>query len=291
MTTTTTTTTILVTGATGTVGAEVVRALAQKPGVTLRVASRGAKRTGEIPAGAEVVDFDWEDAAKVAAAVKGVDAVFLLTPFVDVAVSYAKTLVDAAKAAGVKKIVKLSAAGAESEAIQLAKWHRAAERLVEGSGLAWVVLRPNFYMSNFVAYYPPDKEGAIYLPTGAGKAAWVHPRDIGAVAAEALTRADWDGKALDITGPEALSVGDVAKILAEVSGRSVSHVDIPEESAKQAMVGMALPAWMIQGMLDLHGVIKNGWAAGTSSVVKDVTGRAPASFAVFARENAARFKG
>jgi uncharacterized protein YbjT (DUF2867 family) len=284
-------TTILVTGATGTIGAEVVRALAQKPGVALRVASRGGKRAGDLPPGAEVVDFDWEDAAKVASAVKGVDAVFLLTPFVDVAVSYVKTLVDAAKAAGVKKIVKLSAAGAESEAIQIARWHREAERLVEASGLAWVLLRPNFYMTNFVSYYPPDKEGALYLPTGAGKAAWVHPRDVADVAAEALTRPDWDGKALDVTGPEALSVGDIATILSEVSGRTIKHVDIPAESAKQAMDGMGLPAWMVQGMLDLHAVVKNGYAAGTSTVVKDATGRPPTSFAAFARENAARFKG
>jgi uncharacterized protein YbjT (DUF2867 family) len=123
------------------------------------------------------VRFDWDDATSVEAAVKGVDAIFLLTPFTDVAVGYAKTLVAAAKAAGVKKIVKLSAVGAETEGIQLAKWHREAERAVEGSGLAWVVLRPSFFMTNFVAFYPPDKEGVI--PAGGnGKAAWIDPRDI-----------------------------------------------------------------------------------------------------------------
>ena len=80
------------------------------------------------------------------------------------------------------------------------------------------------------------------------------------------------------------------EVASEASGRTIRHVDIPAESAKQAMDGMGLPAWMVQGMLDLHTVLKNSYAAGTSSVVKDVTGHPPTSFAAFAKENAARFK-
>jgi len=278
--------TILVTGSTGTVGSSLVEALAKKSDVTLRVATRDPSK--HIPAG-EPVAFAWDDAQKLAAAVKGADVVFVLTPFVDVAVEYTKNLVEAAKASGVKKLVKLSAAGALEEGSQLSKWHRDAERLLEASGLAWVTLRPNFFMSNFVHYYPPDASGAIYLPTGEGKAAWVHPLDIGEVAAEAILRSDYDGKALDITGPAALSVADVAAVLSEASGRAIKHVDVPAEAARAAMDGMHMPDWMVQGMLDLHDVIKHNRAAATTSVVQDVTGLAPRSFAEFAREQRAAF--
>jgi uncharacterized protein YbjT (DUF2867 family) len=281
--------TILVTGATGTVGADVVRELQKDPSVKVRVAVRDRAKANGLGPNAELVDFAWEDDAKIAAAVRGVDAVFLLTPFTDTAVAASERLVGAAKAAGVKKIVKLSAAGADAEAFELARWHRASERHVEESGLAWVVLRPNFFMTNFALFYPPDAEGAIYLPTGNGKAGWVDPRDVAEVAAKVLTKSDWDGKALELSGGEALSVADAAALIASAAGRAVKHVDVPEAAARSAMEGMQMPAWMIQGMLDLHGVIKNGWAAAVSPTVREVTGHAPRTFAAFATERAAGF--
>ena len=255
----------------------------------VRVAVRDRAKAKDLPQNAEAVDFTWEDDAKIDAALRGVDAAFLLTPFTDTAVEAAKRFVDAAKAAGVKKLVKLSAAGAEQEGSQLSRWHRDIERLVEGSGLAWVVLRPNFYTTNFIAYYPPDAEGAIYLPTADGKASWIDPRDIAAVGAKVLVDGTWDGKALELSGPEALSVGEVAERLSAASGRAIRHVDVPEEAAKSAMEGMSMPGWMVEGMLDLHRVIKNSWAAGVTTTVKDVTGVAPRSFATFAKDNASAF--
>ncbi|MBA2542161.1 MAG: SDR family oxidoreductase [Deltaproteobacteria bacterium] len=279
-------TTILVTGATGTIGANVVSEL-QKLGAKVRVATRD---TSKAPKGTEAVDFAWDDAAKVAQAVAGVDAVFLLTPLVENSVPYVQTLVDAAKKAGVKKIVKLSAGGADNPSFDLLKRHTEGEQVVRDSGIAWVALRPNFFMTNFVAYYPPDAEGAIYLPTGEGKAAWMDPRDVAEVAALALTKPDWDNRALELSGPAALSVADVAQLLSTVSGRTIRHVDVPESAAKSAMEGMQLPGWMVEGMLGLHGVVKQGWAATPTTTVKDVTGHAPRTFEAFAKENASAWK-
>jgi len=279
--------TILVTGATGTIGANVVNELVKLGNVKVRVASRDAKK---VPAGTEAVDFDWDKPDSIAAAVKGADAVFMLTPFVENPVPYAKALVDAARAAGVQKIVKLSAAGAENPTFRAVQHHADAEKLVEASGLKWVHLRPNFFMTNFVAYYPPDAEGSIYLPTGNGQASWIDPRDIGEVAAQVLTRPDWDNRALALDGGEALSIGDVAKAIADATGRKIHHVDVPEAAARSAMEGMQLPAWMSDSMMSLHNVIKQGWAAGMSTAVKDVTGHAPRTFAVFAKDNASAWK-
>src|SRR6185436_15409273 len=116
------------------------------------------------------------------------------------------------------------------------------------------------------------------------------PRDIGEVAAQVLTRPDWDNRALALDGGEALSVGDVAKVIADAAGRTIRHVDVPEATARSAMEGMQLPAWMIDSMMSLHNVIKQGWAAGTSTAVQDVTGHAPRTFAAFAKENASAWK-
>jgi uncharacterized protein YbjT (DUF2867 family) len=279
--------TILVTGATGTIGSNVVAELLKLPDVKVRVATRDRSK---VPAGAEGVDFAWEDTGKIAAAVKGADAVFLLTPLVENSTPFATALVDAAKAAGVKKIVKLSGAGADNPSFPLIQRHAEQEKLIAGSGMKWVALRPNFFMTNFVAYYGPDAEGAIYLPAGEGKAGWIDPRDIAEVAARTLTKPDWDNRALELSGGEALSVGDVAKQIGAATGRTIKHVDVPESAARQAMEGMQLPGWMVDGMLALHNVLKQGWAAGLSSTVKDVTGHAPRSFAAFAKENASAWK-
>jgi uncharacterized protein YbjT (DUF2867 family) len=279
--------TILVTGATGTIGANVVTELVKLGNVKVRVATRDPKKA---PSGTEGVVYDWENPATIAAAVKGVDAVFLLTPLVENQVPYAKALVDAAKSAGVKKIVKLSAAGAENPTFALIKNHADSEKLAEASGLAYVHLRPNFFMTNFVGYYPPDAEGAIYLPTGNGKAGWIDPRDVAEVAARVLTRSDWDNRAIQLDGPESLSVGEVAKLIADATGRTIRHVDVPESAARSAMEGMQLPGWMIDGLLGLHNVVKQGWASSTTSSVKDITGHAPRTFAAFAKENVAAWK-
>lgn len=279
--------TILVTGATGTIGANVVSELVKLGDVKVRIAARDVKKA---PAGVEAVDFDWDKPDSIAAAVQGADAVFLLTPFVEDPLPYTRALVDAARAAGVKKIVKLSAAGADNPTFPAIKHHADAEQLVEASGAKWVHLRPNFFMTNFVGYYPPDAEGTIYLPTGDGKASWIDPRDIGEVAARVLTRPDWDNRALALDGGEALSVGDVAKAIADATGRTIRHVDVPEAAARGAMEGMKLPAWMIDTMMSLHNVIKQGWAVGTPTAVTDVTGHAPRTFAAFAKENASAWK-
>lgn len=279
--------TILVTGATGTIGKNVVAELRKLGDVKVRAAARDAAK---VPPGAEHVDFAWEDPAKIAAAVAGVDAAFLLTPLVENFVPLAKAFVDACKAAGVKKIVKLSGAGAGDPGFDMIRLHAESEQLVRASGAAWVMLRPTFFMTNLVSYYPPDAEGAIYLPTGDGKAAWIDPRDIAEVAARVLTRPDWDNRALDLTGPEALSLADVAKQIAAVTGRDIRHVDVPEAAARSAMEDMKLPGWLVQGMLDLHNVLKQGWGAGVTPTVQEVTGHAPRSFAAFAKEHAAAWK-
>jgi len=285
-------TTILVTGATGTIGSQVISHLADKQDVVVRAGVRSADKADKLKAGnVTPVDFDYEKPETLAAACKGADKLFLLTPFVENQVELGTRLVDAAKAAGVKHIVKLSAMGADQEpGIQLGRWHRAIEKHIEASGLGWTFLRPNNFMDNFVGYYPPDKEGTIYLPWGDGACSFIDARDVGAVAAAVLTSSGHERKAYVPTGPDAFTIAQAASAISEVTGRTIKYVDVPESAAKKAMLDMGIPEWMAVAMNELHAVDKAGYATEVTSDVKTLTGKAPRSFLDFARDHAAKWK-
>jgi uncharacterized protein YbjT (DUF2867 family) len=285
-------TTILVTGSTGTVGSKVVGALADMPNVSVRAGVRSAAKAQVMRRGNVVpIDFDYGKAETVRAATEGADAVFLLTPFVPNQVELAERLVDAAKTTGVKHLVKLSALGADQEpGIQLGRWHRAAEKYVEASGIAYTFLRPNNFMDNFLQYYPPDKEGNIYLPWGRGACSFIDARDIAAVAAVVLTTPGHAGKSYELTGPEAVTIAGAAAAIGEAIGRTIRYVDVSETAAREAMFNMKLPAWMIDGMMELHAIDKAGYAAGVTDVVPQLLGRSARRFSEFARDHAAAWK-
>lgn len=283
--------TILVTGATGTVGTQVVRALNEKAGVQIRVGVRDLATSASLKSDRVTpVALDWSQPETVHAALAGVDRAFLLTPFVPNQVEIGMAFVDAAKKAGVRHLVKLSAIGCDIEpGIQLGRWHRAIEKHVEASGLPWTFLRPNNFMENFIGYYPPQADGNIYLPFGDASVSWIAARDIGAVAAVALTEdvSKHAGKAYTLTGSEALSVKQVAAQLSTATGRTINYVDVPEEGARNAMLAAQMPAWMVDAMMELHAIDKAGYAAEVTPVVEQLLGRAPQKLADFARENAA----
>lgn len=285
-------TTILVTGATGTIGSQVVKALRGSAGVNVRAAARSRdKARGLEGDGSTTVDFDYERPDLVAKAVEGVDKIFLATPFSSNQVELGGRLVDAAKHAGVRHIVKLSAIGCEQEpGIQLGRWHREIEKKIEASGIAWTFLRPNNFYENFINYSPPDAQGSIYLPWGQAAASFIAGGDVAFAAKAALTQPGHQGKAYALTGPEALTIAQAATIIGDVSGRTVSYVDVPEEAAKQAMLGFHMPPWMVDAMMELHAIDKAGYAAAVTDDFTKLTGEKPRTFAVFARDNAAKWQ-
>ncbi|WP_224369774.1 SDR family oxidoreductase [Hyalangium versicolor] len=278
---------ILVTGGTGTIGSSTVKAL-QAKGARVRVGSRSPdKLKGQ---GVEAVLFDWEKSETFGPALQGVEKVFLLTPVSDKQTQYTQALVDAAKKAGVKHIVKLSVVGVDAEpGIYLGRLHRSSEKAIKDSGIAWTMLRPTFFMENFINYYgaDPKKDSTVYAAHGQGKASWVDGRDVGEVAAAVLTGKGHEGKAYELTGPEALDSVEVLTILGEVFGHKYTYVPIPEEAAKKAMTDMHMPASIVDGMAELAALIRNGWSAGLATGVKDVLGRPPRSFKDYAKDYAA----
>jgi uncharacterized protein YbjT (DUF2867 family) len=283
---------ILVIGATGTIGSATVNALLARGVKDLRVGVRSTEKAQVLQSkGATPVDFEWSNADKINAAVKGVKKVFLITPFDPNQVELAKQFIDAAKAAGVSHIVKLSAIGCEIEpGIQLGRWHRAVEKYIEASGIAYTFLRPNNFNENFLNYYPPGPDGNIYLPFADGKVSWIDGKDIGEAAAIALTTEGHANKAYSLTGPEALGVAEVAAILSEVSGSNIRYVDVPESAAREGMFKSGAPEWMVSAMMELHAVDKAGYAGAVTGELQGIIGRAPTTFKAFAQANAAKFK-
>ncbi len=282
--------TVLVTGATGTIGSQVVSALAGLPGVSVRAAVRGAKQVSSAN-NVSSVEFDYDDHDTLKRAVDGASKVFLLTPFAPNQVELAARLIEFAKAAGVRHIVKLSAIGCEHEpGIQLGRWHRAVEKLVEASGIAFTFLRPNNFFENFINYYRAQPDGAIYLPWGNAGCSFIAGADIAAVAKLALTTAGHEGQAYELTGPESLTIARAAEVLSEVSGRSIRYVDVPEEAARAGMLSAGMPVWMTDAMMELHAVDKAGYAAAISPAVQRLLGRAPTSFELFAQQNTLAWK-
>lgn len=282
---------ILVTGATGTVGSEVLRALSGGEH-QVRVAARGEKATDLQAAGYETVEMDFRRPESLVAALQGVDRALLLTPLTPDMVELGKAFVTAAKLAGVKHIVRLSGAGAETKGITLARWHREVEEAIEASGIAYTHVRPTSFMQNYVKYmgHLIKTKGAYYLPHGTGKVSRVDARDVAAVVVAALTKDGHEGQAYALTGPEAISDYDVAEILSSTLGRPVSYVDVPEEAARQSMLEAGMPAVLVDVMVELYRIEREGWVSTVSPVVEQITGRPARTFAAFAQDYATAFK-
>lgn len=284
--------TIFVTGATGTTGTETVRAL-QKTGEHIRIGARNLDKAKAFKGNnTDFVHFDFEKPETYGPALRGCDRLFLCTPFDANAHERATMLLDAAVNEGVHHVVKLSALGADSvPGITVGRWHRIVERYLQSSGLGWTVLRPAGFMSNFGVFWGNSikAENKIYLPIGNGKISWIDPRDVSEVAAKVLTTPGQAGRIYNLTGGEAIDTHQVAKMLSQATGRTISYVDVPETTAREGMIKAGLPGWAVDGMMGLYWIWKQGWGAAITNDVEQVLNRKPRTFAEFAKDNAQLF--
>jgi uncharacterized protein YbjT (DUF2867 family) len=242
--------------------------------------------------GIETVVLDFADRRSIAAALKGVDKVFLLGPTVLNQTELENNVVEEAQKAGVKHIVKLSVLDAPGEKFTFAKWHHAVEKNIENSGIPYTFLRCNEFMQNAINYYLPSikRDGAFYLSTKDAKVSPVDVRDIAAVAVKALITTGHENKAYDLTGPEALNHEQVARKLSAASGRQIRYVDIPPAAYKEGAVAAGIPDWYADLLLNLYAFYAEGRAEKVSNDVERVTGRKARSFDEFARDHAQAFK-
>jgi uncharacterized protein YbjT (DUF2867 family) len=288
-------TTILVTGATGTVGSEVVKQLVSSyysDRNNIRAAIHSQNKADKFKRNyktVEVINLDYNNSESIAAALNNVDKLFWLTLPTPNMTEISSSLVKEAKKNGVNHIVKLSVMGADAEpGIIVGRLHRQEEKIIEESGIPYTFLRAGAFMQNFINFFGQTikNQNAFYLPTGDGKVSFVDVRDIAAIAAELLTKSgiQYENKEYGITGQEALSYNQAAEVLSKEIGKKISYVDISEEEARKAMKGTGMEDWLIDGIMEYYDIIRDGRASQTTNAIEQILGRKPISFEQFVRD-------
>lgn len=279
---------ILITGASGNVGREVLKQILQA-GYKVRAAWKSSPGAGEAPAGVEtaIVDFNRPDTLR--AALEGVERVFLVGPVAPDLVELESKATEEIKRAGVARIVKLSAMG--TRAATFPRQHAESEDRIKAAGVAWTFLRPNGFMQNIVIYSGATVRGqnTFYGSAGDGKVSQIDIRDVAAAAVRVLTEDGHVGKTYTLTGPAALSNAEAAAILSSVLGREIRYVNLSPEQMKQALVAAGAPEWNANGVIDLDTLYREGEASMVSPDIEHLLGRKPIAYQQFARDYASSF--
>jgi uncharacterized protein YbjT (DUF2867 family) len=284
--------TTLVTGATGNVGAHVVRQLRAR-GVPVRAFVRDAdKAAATLPRDVDLAVGDFTDSESIRTALKGVTGVCLISPSGPEQVGHEIAVIYAAAAAGVSRLVKVSVVGADpAGAMPGQQWHGRIEEYLRRTSIPAIVLQPNWFMSNLLILSAEQirHTGKIFAPAGGGKVSMIDPIDIAAAAAAVLTTDGHEGKAYELTGEQAITHDDMATELSAVTRRPVEFVDMPEDAARTAFTEAGLPDWLVTHLMRAFALMREGALGQTTTAVRDLTGRPARTFADFAHDHAAFF--
>ncbi|MGV1010124.1 MAG: NAD(P)H-binding protein [Dermatophilaceae bacterium] len=283
--------TILVTGASGTIGQRVVRALVAAGHQPLAM-SRDPRHLAGLPPQAQRVVGDFSDPASLTAAMRTVEWLFVLCPNAPEQVEHECAVIDAAARAGVSRIVKLSARGAHpSSAVAFWRWHAAIEEHLAGVGIPFVALRPGFSMANILGHADEVREGVLPTPAAPTPVAMVHPDDVADVAAHLLTAQTITGTdpVQELTGPEAVTFADLAQRLTRLTGRSVQYLPASDEQVGDLLGGRGVPPFVVEQILAVFDALRAGAQARPTDTVTRLLGRPGRSLAAFLDEHREAF--
>jgi uncharacterized protein YbjT (DUF2867 family) len=284
---------ILVTGATGNVGSELIRELVKdKRPVRAFVRNSGCAQAIALT-GVQLVVGDFEKPDTFGPALDGVEQLFLLIPSSAYVEKQQCQFVDAAKRSRVKRIVKLSQFAAnEYTRGRFQRYHGGVEHYIRNAKIAYTFLRPNLFMQGLLNFQGTIVgQGAFYLPAADSRVSVVDVRDVAAVAARLLVDSRHNGKTYSITGPAAITHAEMAEALSRATGRTIKFVDISPEAMREKLLELGMERWRADGLLEDYDHYRRGEAAEVSSAVRDLTGKEARSFEEFARDYAERFVG
>jgi uncharacterized protein YbjT (DUF2867 family) len=278
---------ILLTGATGTVGREVARRL--PAGSAVRIMARDPRQVPALAGSVQVVRGDYEDGYSLARALLGVRSAFLVTT--SLVGDHDARFLSAARSAGVRHVVKLSAAAVEDGGAQdrITRWQRENERALRECGMQWTVLRPRSFMSNTLAWAASVRtEQVVRALYGSSANAVVDPRDVAEVAVRVLTCPGHEGRAHTLTGPQALTAVQQTAQLAALLGRPLTFEELDRRQARAAL-RTRYPDSVVEALLQSAERQQAGAKSQVNDTVREVTGTAARSFRQWAQDHLASF--
>src|SRR6202521_885789 len=285
---------LLVTGATGLNGRELLRRLSAR-GVAVRALVRNPAKAEAIAAlpNVELVQGDMARPETLTAALQDVDRAMLISSSDPMMLDVQSNFIDAARKAGVRHIVKLSGITPQLDTLfRFARMHGEIEKRLEASGMAFTHLRAGEFMPAYFRQAPSiAAKGAMFLPMGDARIASIDVGDIAEIAADVLTSSRHEGKTYPLTGPEALTMTQVAEKLSAATGKTIRYVNVPPEDARQAQLAAGMPPYLADALFELFAERRNGKEAKVWPDAQALLGRPPTSFDEFARLNAAVFRG
>jgi uncharacterized protein YbjT (DUF2867 family) len=284
---------ILITGATGRTGLEAARQLARQGAKVRALVRNPEKAKALVEAGVEIAVGDAGDAAAVRAACQRVEKIAIILPNGERQLANEKNLCDVAVDSGVRHVLKVSSMEAHEGApnpVHNAHWE--SEQHVRRRAPAWTIVRPSFYMQNFLGNAPTIRaEGKFYYPFGErGAAVFTDSRDVGRFIAHVFTTPGHEGRSYDVTSPDKMTFHEVAALFTKILGRPVQYVP-QDPAAYKAFLGRFLASqWHLDAVCDIFAEIARGYVCEPTDTFREVTGSDPVTLEGFIREHIAVFQ-
>lgn len=283
--------TILITGATGNISSGII---AQLKGSAYRLLAlvRNPEKAEELKRqGVEIRVGDLEKPWTLGSAFAGVDIVWILAPPGPRAPEQCSNALWAARQAGAKHVVRLSAIGAAHTAPTInSRLHALSDAELVGSGIPFTILKPHYFMQNLMmAAQSVTQQGAMYFALADGKMGLIDSRDISEFAAHVLTTAGHEGKTYTLTGPASISMHQVAAAIGEAIGKAIKYVPVTVEAQRQSILQMGMDEWMANLLGDYSAAYSANWGDLVTDDFQLVMGKAPRSIAQFCRDFAGAF--
>ena len=278
--------TILVLGATGNTGSEVVKQLKQK-NAAFRVMVRNTQSAEPLCLADDQVRLgNFDDIDSLIRTMDGITSVYLAMVAHQDNQKWVENVITAMKAAGAKHLVKLSGIGATEDAgSEIIRVHAKTDKMVKGSGLDYTLIQPNsFYQNLFGSVETIKNSNQFFLPLKDVKQSVVDIRDVAAVAVAALIDTGHAGKTYLLSGPQSLSFAEQAKILSDAAGKDIQYIHVPKEAAEEAMSSSGMDPWLAAHLAEIMDWFTQGSYDYVTDDIEQVLGRPARTFAAFAKE-------